>query len=166
MDKIQILRKISQIFFFIYFVFLTSFCLCFFGIIEKFILKGSVGQLIVKLIIIVVLTLLLGRVFCGWMCPLGFLFELSYKLRVKIFKIKKLPKVDEKIHNKLIYLRYVVLILSLILTYYLLTYAFCQVCPIGFLTNLYGTVISFIILIIFLIISFFIPMAFCRYFVH
>ncbi|CAB3288716.1 Ferredoxin [Methanocaldococcus lauensis] len=164
MDKIQILRKISQIFFFIYFVFLTSFCLCFFGIIEKFILKGSVGQLIVKLIIIVVLTLLLGRVFCGWMCPLGFLFELFYKLRVKIFKIKKLPKVDEKIHNKLIYLRYVVLILSLILTYYLSTYAFCQVCPIGFLTNLYGTVISFIILIIFLIISFFIPMAFCRYF--
>ncbi|MCQ6253378.1 4Fe-4S binding protein [Methanocaldococcus sp.] len=164
MDKIQILRKISQIFFFIYFVFLTSFCLCFFGIIEKFILKGTFGQLIVKLIIIVVLTLLLGKVFCGWMCPLGFLFELSYKLRVKIFKIKKLPKVDEKIHNKLIYLRYVVLILSLILTYYLSTYAFCQVCPIGFLTNLYGTVISLIILIIFLIISFFIPMAFCRYF--
>ncbi|XRO75312.1 4Fe-4S binding protein [Methanocaldococcus sp. 28A] len=164
MDKIQKLRKISQIFFFVYFVFLTSFCLCFFGIIEKFILKGTVGQLIVKLIVIIALTLIFGRIFCGWMCPLGFLFELSYKLRVKLFKTKKLPTVNENIHNKLIYLRYVVLIVSLILTYYLSTYAFCKVCPIGFLTNLYGTVISFIILIIFLIISFFIPMAFCRYF--
>lgn len=112
MDKIQILRKISQTLFFIYFVFLTSFCLCFFGIIEKFILKGSVGQLIAKLVVIVVLTLILGRVFCGWMCPLGFLFELMYKLRMKLFMKKKLPTVNEEVHNKLIYLRYVVLILS------------------------------------------------------
>ncbi|EHP87756.1 4Fe-4S binding protein [Methanotorris formicicus] len=164
MDKIQILRKISQTFFFIYFVSLSSFCLCFFGVIEKFILKGTVGQLIVKLIVIVLLTLILGRIFCGWMCPLGFLFELSYKLRAKLFKTKKLPTVNEKIHNKLIYLKYIILIASLILTYHFLTYAFCQVCPIGFLTNLYGTVISFIILIIFIIASFFIPMAFCRYF--
>ena len=163
MDRIQILRKISQTFFFIYFVFLTSFCLCFFGLIEKFILRGTIGQLIVKLIVIVALTLLFGRVFCGWMCPLGFLFELVYKLRVKLFKLKKLPTVNENIHNKLIYLRYVVLVASLILTYHFLTYAFCQVCPIGFLTNLYGTVISFIILIVFLVLSFFIPMAFCRY---
>ena len=135
-----------------------------FGVIEKFILKGTVGQLIVKLIVIVLLTIILGRVFCGWMCPLGFLFELSYKLRVKLFKTKKLPTVNEKIHNKFIYLKYIILIASLILTYHFLTYAFCQVCPIGFLTNLYGTVISFIILIIFIIASFFIPMTFCRYF--
>ncbi|WP_457613987.1 4Fe-4S binding protein [Methanocaldococcus sp.] len=164
MDKIQILRKISQIFFFIYFIFLTSFCLCFFGLIEKFILKGSLGDLAIKLAVFIILTLLFGRVFCGWMCPLGFLFELSYKLRLKISKKRKLPAINEKIHKKLLYFKYVVLVLSLILTYYLSIYAFCQICPIGFLTNLYGTVISLIILMTFLIISFFVPMAFCRYF--
>ncbi|WP_423792147.1 4Fe-4S binding protein [Methanocaldococcus indicus] len=164
MDKVQILRKISQIFFFIYFIFFTSFCLCFFGLIEKFILKGSFGSLVLKLVVIIVLTLLFGRVFCGWMCPFGFLMELSYKLRAKIYKLKKLPKVSEELHNKLIYFKYLVMILSLVLTYYLATYAFCKVCPIGFLTNLYGTVISLIILITFLIASFFLPMTFCRYF--
>ncbi|ACV24856.1 4Fe-4S binding protein [Methanocaldococcus fervens] len=164
MDKIQILRKISQTFFFIYFVFLVNFCLCFFGILEKIILKGTIGQIIFKLVGIVFLTLIFGRVFCGWICPLGFLFELSYKLRAKLFKIKKLSTVDEKIHNKLKYLKYIIFIVSLILTYHFSTYVYCQVCPIGFLTNLHGTVLSFIIFITFIIASFFIPMAFCRYF--
>jgi ferredoxin-type protein NapH len=97
------------------------------------------------------------------MCPLGFIFDLTYKLRVKLFRLRKLPEVPEKIHNKLIYLKYVILVLFIILTYHFTTYAYCSVCPIGALTNLSGTVISYIILIGFIVLGFIYPMAFCRY---
>ncbi|ABR56468.1 4Fe-4S ferredoxin iron-sulfur binding domain protein [Methanococcus aeolicus Nankai-3] len=167
MDKLQTIRKIVQSAFFIKFVilsvFLSSFfCLCIFGYIEQFILLGSI-YFVPVVIVISLLTLIFGRLFCGWMCPLGFIFDLTYKLRVKLSRLKKLPEVPKNIHNKLIYLKYVILILFIILTYYLATYTYCSVCPIGALTNLSGTLLSFIILIGVILLGFIYPMAFCRY---
>ncbi|GAA0129422.1 hypothetical protein MMMIC1C10_18460 [Methanococcus maripaludis] len=37
-------------------------------------------------------------------CPFGIIFEWTYKLKMKINNSKVLPKVDPKIHEKLIYL--------------------------------------------------------------
>ncbi len=166
-DKLQIIRKIVQSAFFIKFVIISAvfsipFCLCFFGFVEQYILVGSI-YFVSTLVVMVLITLLLGRVFCGWMCPLGFIFDLTYKLRVKLFKLKKLPELPENIHNKLKYLKYIIMILSLIAVYHFSTYAYCSVCPIGALTNLSGTLISFIILILAIILGFIYPMAFCRY---
>ena len=168
MDRLQTIRKIVQSAFFIKFVFLPAilssfFCLCIFGYIEQFVMVGKI-YFVPIVVIIFLLTILFGRVFCGWICPLGFIFDLTYKLRVKLFGLKKLPEVPAKIHNKLIYLKYVILALFLILTYHFATYAYCSVCPIGALTNLSGTLISFVVLIGFMALGFIYPMAFCRYF--
>lgn len=43
--------------------------------------KSIVGVLIYGLAIPLAVTLLLGRVFCSWVCPFGFLLELTDKLR-------------------------------------------------------------------------------------
>ncbi len=168
MDKLQTIRKLVQSAFFVKFVVLSalysaSFCLCIFGYLQRFTLIKNV-YIVPTVIIVSVLTIIFGRVFCGWVCPLGFIFDLTYRLRIKLFGLRKLPEVSPSIHNKLIYIKYIILIIFIILTYHFTTYAYCSVCPIGALTNLSGTVISYIFLIGFIILGFIYPMAFCRYF--
>ncbi len=116
-----------------------------------------------KLIAVVILTLVLGKVICGWVCPIGFLFELIYKLRMKLTNKYKLPTIDENIHNKLIYLKYVVFAVLLVLTAYLSIYIYCRGCPIWYLTHLHGSSLAIAVSIVALIIAFIIPMGFCRY---
>ena len=43
--------------------------------------KKIVGVVAVSLIVPVIVTLLLGRIFCSWICPVGFMLELTDKLR-------------------------------------------------------------------------------------
>ena len=148
MSKIQILRKISQTFFFVRALIVTGFYLSVIGFVERFILgKGAYTNV---RIIALILAVVAGRVFCGWMCPFGFLFDLVYRLRVKLFKLKKLPRVDEKIHNKLIYFKYVVLIL-VVLAY------------LSGIKIVDSYTLAYILLALFLILGFIYPMFFCRY---
>jgi ferredoxin-type protein NapH len=162
MDKLQTLRKISQSVFFIRFILSGSFFLIFIGIANKYINTGAIGtNYAVISIVVLILTLVFGRVFCGWWCPWGFLFELSYKLRAKLFKLKKLPEIPEDIHNKLIYLKYGILLLFLVMAYIKISYPTYSF-ELGM--GLSGNTISLAVLIIFIGVSFFIPRAFCRYF--
>ncbi|MEO2117532.1 MAG: 4Fe-4S binding protein [Methanocaldococcus sp.] len=150
--------------FFLYFVFVISFCkICPLGFIQHFIIKGIDWYLMFKLVVIIVVTLIFGKIICGWICPVGFIFEVIYKIRMKIFKEDKLLKINERIHQKLIYLKYIMLVVLLILTFYLLIYVYCKGCPIWFLTHLRGSHLAIIVSIIGIIISFIIPMGFCRY---
>ena len=73
MSKIQILRKISQTLFFLRNLIVTGFYLSIIGFVKGFILKMGV-------FLPMILAIFFGRVFCGWMCPFGFLFDLVYKL--------------------------------------------------------------------------------------
>ena len=162
MDKLEMLRKISQTAFFIKFILSGSFFLIFIRVVNRFITAGTIGKnYIVISIVAIVLTLVFGIVFCSWWCPWGFLFELSHILRVKLFKLKKLPELPENIHNKLIYLKYVVLFLFLTLVYIRLSPYNVYLPELG---GISGNMISLGVLIIFMIISFFIPRAFCKYF--
>ncbi len=43
--------------------------------------KRIVSVVLISLLVPIVVTLLLGRVFCSWICPMGLLMELSDKLR-------------------------------------------------------------------------------------
>ena len=150
MDKIQVLRKMSQTLFFVRALIVTGFYLNIVGFIKRFIIGDKILATIITKIIAIILAVIAGRVFCGWMCPFGFLFELMYKLRVKIFKLKKLPTVNEKIHNKLIYFKYVVLILVVLI--YLSGVK---------IVNSY--ILSHLLLALFLALGFIYPMFFCRY---
>jgi len=69
--------------------------------------------------IFILLTLLFwGRgVFCGWLCPYGAMLELLSKLYQKIFPTGRVD-LPEKIHFKLIYLKYIVFFLILGASFY------------------------------------------------
>lgn len=52
------------------------------GAMESILARKKVARVVViSLIVPVIATLLLGRIFCSWMCPVGFMLELSDKLR-------------------------------------------------------------------------------------
>lgn len=75
----------------------------------------------------------MGRWFCGWLCPFGWIQELLHKIPIK--KVKP----NKKIHQKAIWLKYVLLILFVIALPLLtqdrfgMSYpAFCKfICPAG-----------------------------------
>ncbi|ACX72307.1 4Fe-4S ferredoxin iron-sulfur binding domain protein [Methanocaldococcus vulcanius M7] len=147
MDKLQTFRKISQTIFFIRALILGNLN------ILAFVLNFVVGKGAYYMLryIGVILAILFGRVFCGWICPFGYLFELSYRLRVRYSKLKKLPTLDEKIHSKLIYLKYISLLVVILIF------------SLGIKVN-HTLTIAVIVLTIFIILSFIYPRFFCRYF--
>ena len=70
---------------------------------------------IVLLVGLVLAILVFGNAACGWVCPLGSVFEWLYRLRAKI--IKKRILIPEKMHIVLRWFRYVVLALILVMTF-------------------------------------------------
>jgi polyferredoxin len=73
--------------------------------------------LVVVLGTILVMTLVIGRFFCGWLCPFGFYLDLITLLR-KAFKIRY-RNLPEKLNRALHVLRYGLLIFFLILPFLL-----------------------------------------------
>jgi polyferredoxin len=73
--------------------------------------------LLAALIVILAMTLVIGRFFCGWLCPFGFYMDLITLLR-KAFKIRY-RSLPEKLNKALHVLRYGLLIFFLILPFLL-----------------------------------------------
>lgn len=98
--------------------------LCPFGGLEAlytFVAKGSLINRLyysdfVLLAGTVILVLLVGRYFCGWICALGTLQELARKLGEKLFPKKRFV-LPTAIDTPLRYLKYVVLALTLYFTW-------------------------------------------------
>ena len=66
---------------------------------------------------IIISTLIWGRgIFCGWICPFGTIQDIMYKI-TKILKLNKFD-IPDKIHNKLIYTKYIILLLMVSTTFY------------------------------------------------
>ena len=86
----------------------------------------------------------MGRWFCGWLCPFGWIQELLYKIPLKKIRIKP------TIHKKAIWLKYVLLIVFVftipIFTqdpYGMSSPAFCKwICPAGTLEAGYPLILS------------------------
>lgn len=68
---------------------------------------------IILMILVFLLAVMFGPVFCGWVCPLGSAQEWIGKIGQKIFKKRYNHMVPEKLDGILRYLRYVVLAMSL-----------------------------------------------------
>ncbi|MHC4924813.1 MAG: 4Fe-4S binding protein [Planctomycetota bacterium] len=53
--------------------------------------------LLTSLILPLLLTLLLGRVYCGWICPMGFLFDMAGKTRSFLQKVMEIRPLNVKL---------------------------------------------------------------------
>lgn len=191
-SKIQIFRLISQIFFLIL-VTIAGFrhqilgggpagsppvdSICPFGAIESLYKLLATGQFIEKidwsatvlLIGAIILTILLGRYFCGWICALGTMQELFGKLGLKIFKRRF--EVNTKLDKVLRYLKYLLLVIILFFTWKTGTlvirpydpFAAYSHIPAGFEELWSGFAIGLIILVVSLIASMFYDRFFCKY---
>lgn len=99
---------------------------CPFGAIESFftlIFKWEFLQRIfistfILLWIFLIWTLILGRVFCGYFCPLGAIQEWIRTIWRKIW-IKKDIEINEKVDKYLRYLKYIILIIVVYYSFYL-----------------------------------------------
>ncbi|WP_142413874.1 4Fe-4S binding protein [Hathewaya massiliensis] len=132
-------------------------------------IKKIAPSSLIILICVIVLTILLGRVFCGYICPLGTIQTLINKL-ARRFKIKQI-KVNEKMDKILRYAKYVVLVIVLFTTYKAGELILRPLDPwatfmhLGAGSEIFSEfLIGFIILMLIFISSLFIERAWCRYF--
>ena len=147
MKKIQDYRFAVQILFLI----LTSI---------SFIINSKI-----TLIIILILTLLSGVFYCGWICPFGFVQDVFSHIGTA-FGIKK-RKMSKSMHKILKYSRYIILGF-LILSGSDLIFSILTFDPrINFTTVISGTFISItgsVVIILFILVSIFFERPFCNYF--
>lgn len=98
--------------------------ICPFGAMQDIIIQFS-KQLLLLILATVLLSLILGRAFCGWLCPFGALINFMSTASGR-----------KKVFTK--YIKYGVLILSLIGAYLLLDPIFCSFCPAGCAFDIIG----------------------------
>ncbi len=121
---------------------------------------------IVLLVLVMLLTLFFGPVFCGWVCPLGSIQEWFGKLGRKLFKKRYNTFVPRKLDKVLRYARFLVLIWVVFVTARSATLLFANVDPYNALFTFWtGEVAlpSLIILGITLLGSLFIERPWCKY---
>jgi len=85
---------------------------------------------VISALILLTLTLLAGRAFCGWVCPFGFLLDLADKALPQKWR---LPAVLARRRNK-----YGVLLGAVVASTATGSQAFCALCPIGTVCRSYG----------------------------
>ena len=122
LKRLQIVRTLIQIGFF---VFMPSlFSQAFAGIKEVVSLMGKgqplkMSDFLIKLIVLCLLTIIFGRIFCGFMCSFGAIGDWFYMLSEFIQKkiSVKFPKISEKAQINLQKFKYVVLLFIVLLCF-------------------------------------------------
>ena len=92
---------------------------CPIGLIQNFIVRGQVSLFTIGSLGIY--GVIFGRMFCGWACPFGTLHDILAKLGGK----RTLKK------TRFWYTKYIILFLTIILTWLFLDTVFCKFCPSG-----------------------------------
>ena len=148
---------------------------CPFGAVESFftlIFTGAFLQRIfwssvILLVVFLIATLFLGRVFCGYFCPLGSIQEWTRNLGRKI-GIKKDFELPGKIDQYFRYLKYVILVIVVYFSFYLGDLVFRNYDPYNALMHLGNEfeekIIGYILLALVVAISLFAKNIWCRYF--
>lgn len=153
---------------------LSLHAICPFGGVESIIGLITAGSLVPKLQmstlvisgLILILTIILGSVFCAFVCPLGTIQEWIGKLGKKIFKKRYNKFIPQKLHNILKYFRYVVLLATIILTFNAGRLIFMDVDPFYAMYHFFTdevTIGSLIVLGIVLLGSLFVERPWCKY---
>lgn len=153
----------------------TLHAVCPFGGVEtlyKFVTEGTFVQKVressfVLMIIVFVLAILFGPVFCGWVCPLGSIQEWVGKIGRKIFKTKRYNHfIPVKLDRVLRYARYGMLAWVLYITITSGKLLFQNYDPYYALFSFWTgevTITAFVILGLTLILSLFVERPWCKY---
>ncbi|MBZ9623357.1 4Fe-4S binding protein [Clostridium sp. FP2] len=171
--KIQIFRLIIQLILFVLSPGLFILAFSGFKSIYQMIIKGNFNFLqafpsLVEFTTVIIITIVLGRFFCGWVCAFGTYNDLLHLLSKNVFKINF--KVNEKVDAVLKYAKYLVLILLVVIVWSMGSKvlettspwdAFAQIT--NFPQVLSDYTIGFILLVLITIGAFFIERFFCRY---
>ena len=172
-SKLQILRLISQIMFLIFIPELFTLTFSQLKKVYLMVIKGNFNIIemwpqLLALFVIIPITIILGRFFCGWLCTFGAINDFIYIISKKVFKTKF--KVNEKVDSILKYLKYIILlfIIAIIWTSGSTTFdsyspwdAFAQVDSIS--NSIFTYTGGFIMLGIIAVGAVFIERFFCRY---
>lgn len=136
------IRKLVQFLFFVFFIVFCFGAVCSFNLGDKPVFACTLGTLQVVIasrtlnlsliiigVIMLVVTILLGRVFCSWVCPFGALLD-YLELIIKRTHLKRAEKLRESaaINRKT---KYGVLIGTLVAAGIARRPVFCAICPIG-----------------------------------
>lgn len=171
--KIQAVRHLVQLAFFILLPGLYAMAFSELKGIYQMILKGSFNlplafQNSSALITAIIITMLLGRFFCGWACAFGAYNDFIYGISRKLFKVRY--RVNEKLDSRLKYIKYAVLVLIVIISWTFGSTMFSTGSPwdvFGQLTDLPQVIsayaVGFAFLVAITIGAAFIERFFCRY---
>lgn len=153
-------RFISLAFSMVYLGFFLGLCPCALGSLQNLILNAGDPKTYMAHYVIFgipfVSTMFMGRLFCGWICPMGAIQQLLYR---RDRALKKRPRVDRAL--KLI--KYPVLIALIATVVATGTVVWNQVDPFKSLFNMEVILIPTTLLILTLIASLFIFAPWCRY---
>lgn len=113
--KLKYSRAISQIVFFILYPGLFALSFSQIGRTYSMLISSSsnvytLGMSIVSALVLLILTAVLGRFFCGWMCSFGSLCDILYYINTKLFKNKLKIKIGYKTDFWLKKLKYIILL--------------------------------------------------------
>jgi len=140
------------------FGFYSGGCPCSVGDIFNFVTGQPVKSSAVLLMsLLFIVTLIRGRVFCGWMCPIGAIQEFVYCKPVTHNRFPVIDKIGK-------YLKFVVLAAFLFVSWKAGQNIYCGIDPFKSLFNFSGAPVSFYILSSLLLFSVFLSRPFCRYF--
>ncbi|MFL0167468.1 FMN-binding protein [Candidatus Clostridium helianthi] len=171
--KSQIIRHIIQLITFILLPGLYSMTFSEVKTVYQMIINGNFNFLealpsLIEFIAIMLLTIVLGRWFCGWICAFGAYNDLVYFISKKVFKIKF--RVDEKVDSILKYFKYVVLLFIIAISWTMGSSILESTSPwdvFGQITDVSTIFSSLLVGLIFLILitigAAFIERFFCRY---
>lgn len=141
---------------------ICPYALICFGFLKGNLITFSVGVAALGILLgiaFMLLSMFQGRVFCGYICPLGTLQELVYALRKK--RGKQLSYMYER---KLVKLKYGVLIINIILVIFGLSWLYINLCPIYGLSRLPSMAIGgLLVFALILIGGFFMERLWCRF---
>lgn len=114
-------------------------------------------------IIIVLLSIFIGRKFCGYVCPIGTIQELVYKINPKSEKPKS-HKFPIKLHKFLSVFKYVILIITIVLVLVSFQFIFMKFCPILAIAHPQNITIAGILsLLIIFVVGIFVERFWCNY---
>lgn len=171
--KLQIFRHIVQavLFFLLPGLYILAFSE--FKKIYQMIIDGNFHFIqnfpsLIEFITVIVLTMLLGRFFCGWFCAFGTYNDWIHLISKNVFKINF--QVNDKVDSILKYVKYIILLMLLIVVCTMGSNifnntspwdAFAQITDFSYVLS--ELTIGFVLLLLITIGAFFVERFFCRY---